>query len=130
MPRLAVVGLIAALAAGCAAPPMPREVSDVVDGARVTLAPGQELIVTLETNPTSGYRWSVTRTAEPVLAPVGEATSTTRASDGRPGGSGGVTTFRFRAVTTGTALLAFAYRRPSEVNIPPVKAVRFDIRVE
>jgi len=130
MLRLAVVGVLAVLAAGCAAPPMAREISDAVDGARVTLAPGQDLIVTLESNPATGLRWSMTRAADPVLTVVGEATSATRVADGRPGASGTVTTFRFRAATVGTALLAFAYRRPSEVNIPPVKSVRFDIKVE
>jgi inhibitor of cysteine peptidase len=132
MLRLAVIGLLAALVAGCATlpPPMPREISDAIDGARVTLAPGQDLIVTLESNPTSGFRWSLTRAADPVLTVVGEPTSATRPADGRPGGAGGVTTFRFRAAAAGTASLAFAYRRPAEANIPPMKAVRFDIKVE
>ena len=130
MLRLAAVGVLVALLAACAAPPLAREISDAVDGARITLSPGQELIVTLETNPTASLRWTMTRAADPVLTTVGEPTSAARAADGRPSGSGGVTTFRFRAAAVGTASLAFAYRRPSEANIPPAKAVRFDIKVE
>ena len=130
MVRLALAGVLVALAAGCASPPMPREVSDVVDGARVTLARGQDLLVNLDGNQATGHRWSLTRAADPVLTQVGEATYAQRAAEGRLSGSGGVTTFHFRGAALGTASLAFTYRRTWEPNIPPVKTVRFDIKVE
>ena len=130
MLRQALAGVLAALTAACATPPMPREISEAADGARVTLARSQELIVTLDGNQATGFRWNLTRAADPVLAPIGEATYAPRATEGRLAGSGGITTFRFRAAAAGAASLAFAYRRPWEVNIPPVKTVRFDIKVE
>jgi inhibitor of cysteine peptidase len=126
-PALAVA--FAALVAACVTPPMPREINEAAEGARVTLARGQELIVTLDGNQTTGFRWSLSRAA-PELVQVGEATYVARATDGRQTGSGGLTTFRFRAEAAGTSSLAFSYRRPWEANIPPVKTVRFEIRVE
>ena len=130
MLRLALAGAFAALVAACAAPPMPREINEAVEGARVTLTRGQELVVTLDGNQTTGFRWALTRAASPVLTQIGEATYVARAADGRETGSGGLTTFRFRADEAGSTSLAFSYRRPWEANIPPVKAVRFEIRVE
>ena len=133
MLRLALAGVLAALVAGCATPPttqMPREVSDAVDGARVILVRGQDLFVNLDGNQASGYRWSLSRAADPVLSQVGEATYAPRAAEGRLAGSGGVTTFHFRGAALGATSLAFAYRRPWEANIPPAKTVRFDVKVE
>jgi inhibitor of cysteine peptidase len=130
MLKQALAGVLAVFAAGCATPPMPREISGAVDGARVTLARGQELIVTLDGNQASGFRWSLTRAAEPVLTQVGEATYAQRATEGKFAGSGGITTFRFRGAVSGPASLAFAYRRPWEINVPPVRTVQFEIKVE
>jgi inhibitor of cysteine peptidase len=126
-PVLAVA--FAALVAACATPPMPREINEAAEGARVTLARGQELIVTLDGNQTTGFRWSLARAA-PELVQIGEATYVARATEGRQAGSGGLTTFRFRAETAGTSSLGFAYRRPWEANIPPAKSIRFEVRVE
>jgi inhibitor of cysteine peptidase len=116
--------------AGCATPPMPREVTDAADGARVRLATAQELVVSLDGNQTTGFRWMLTRNATPVLVQVGDAVYTARGADGRLAGSGGVTTFRFKADQAGESQLVFSYRRPWEANIPPARTVRFDIRVE
>ena len=130
MRRLALAASLVALTAGCAAPPMPREINEAVEGARVTLAREQELVVSLDGNQTTGFRWSLTRDALPILVQIGDATYVPRQADGKLAGSGGLTTFRFRAVVAGTTSLGFSYRRPWEVNIPPVKTIRFEIRVE
>jgi inhibitor of cysteine peptidase len=128
--RLVCTAALVALVAACATPPMPRELSDAIDGARVRLAPAQELIVNLDGNQTTGYRWFLTRSVEPIVVQVGEPLYAQRASEGRLQGAGGVTTFRFRAGSAGETQLSFAYRRPWEVNLPPARTVRFDIRVE
>jgi len=130
MRRLALAAMLGTLATACATPPLPREVSDAVDGARITLLPGQELIVNLDGNLGTGFRWNLTRNAEPVLKQVGEPTTQQRAAESRLAGAGGVTTFKFRAAAPGYAALTFSYRRPWETNIPPAKSVHFDIRVE
>jgi predicted secreted protein len=130
MRRILLAGALAMFAAGCAAPPMPREISDAVDGTRVTLARGQDLYVNLEGSQSTGFRWSSTRPVEPVLNQVGEPTYTPRAGEGRAAGTGGVTNFHFRGASAGSTLLVFAFRRPSEANIPPARTVRFEVRVE
>jgi inhibitor of cysteine peptidase len=81
-------------------------------------------------NQTTGFRWVLTRTAAPVLVQVGDAVYTARGAEGRLAGSGGVTTFRFKAEKAGESQLVFTYRRPWEANIPPARTVRFDVLVE
>ena len=126
---LACVALLAAVA-GCATPPMPREITDAADGARVRLAVAQELIVTLDGNQTTGFRWVLTRAAAPIVVQVGDAVYSARGGDSRLVGGGGVTTFRFKADKAGESQLVFNYRRPWEANIPPARTVRFDVLVE
>ncbi len=43
------------------------------DGGQVTLEQGQILVVTLESNPTTGYQWEVVENQDSILEQVGEA---------------------------------------------------------
>ena len=129
---VAIVAMLA-LVAACQSMPsqlLPRELSDAVDGARVRLAPNQDLIVNLDGNLTTGFRWYMSRNGEPQLRSLGEPSYAQRSSEGRASGSGGVTTFLFKADQKGSNQIAFVYRRPWEQNIPPVRTVRFDVLVE
>jgi inhibitor of cysteine peptidase len=128
--RLSACAALLAAVAGCATPPMPREITDAADGARVRLAVAQELVVGLDGNQTTGFRWVLSRPATPVVVQVGDATYSARGADSRLVGAGGVTTFRFKAEKTGESQLVFVYRRPWEANIPPARTVRFDVKVE
>ena len=128
--RVLFLSALVALVAACKTPPMARELSDAVDGARARLTPGQDLIVNLDGNQSTGFRWVLTRGAGPVLTQVGEPEYVQRAAEGRLAGGGGVTTYRFKGGERGETQLVFNYRRPWEVNLPPAKTVRFDIRVE
>ena len=42
-------------------------VTEANDGAEISLAPGQTLIVSLESNPTTGYSWAVSEIDSQVL---------------------------------------------------------------
>jgi inhibitor of cysteine peptidase len=132
--RIAGIGALLALVAACQSIPsplLPRELSDAIDGARVRLAPNQDLIVNLDGNQSTGFRWYLNRAGEPQLRSLGESTYTQRSSEGRAAaGAGGVTTFRFKADQKGSNQITFVYRRPWEVNLPPVRTVRFDVLVE
>ena len=48
-------------------------VGAAVNGSQVELASGQELEVTLESNPTTGYSWEVVEVDKAVLIQVGDA---------------------------------------------------------
>jgi inhibitor of cysteine peptidase len=88
----------------------PLSVTEAQNGEALTLVKGQEFILTLPGNPTTGYQWTV---------PQGfEATLPLRDSSYEPEsnaiGSGGHYTFRFQAAQTGIVNLRLTYGRSWE----------------
>src|SRR5215212_5363774 len=77
-------------------------------GGSVRVSVGGEIVVSLDENPTTGYRWAVESSGEPVLAPIG---SNYEPSAGGGMGGGGQHAFRFRAVAAGQARLRLVLRQ-------------------
>lgn len=74
---------------------------------------GDIVIVQLRGNPSGGYLWEMAGTLkEDVLEPLGEGEFVP--DDPNVCGSSGVWEFRFRAVSSGTTTIEFAYGRPWE----------------
>lgn len=90
---------------------------DKACGTAQVLSVGDMLEVRLPGNPTTGYAWQTT-TVPSQLRQQGEPV---HHSDSRRIGSGGDTSFGFRATAQGDAILELAYRRPWEQNTPPLK---------
>jgi inhibitor of cysteine peptidase len=65
----------------------------------ITVQPGDEIVITLPENPTTGYCWSIDQTDESVLI---SQTSTFSSALGGAVGSGGARTFLFIAKQSGT----------------------------
>jgi inhibitor of cysteine peptidase len=108
-----------------AAVPPELQVSEGFDGSSVQLVRGQALLLTLPSNPTTGYGWEL-------AAPDPGVLKESRAPEMIPGtgapGAAGVTRFRFMAVGAGSATLKLNYRRGFEpASIPPLK--RFALQV-
>ena len=125
--RWLVCGLLL-LVASCAARP-PVVVTTAEEGRAVTLSPGDELIVRLAANRTTGYRWQLADDPAPVLASEAEVTyEPLEAGDGRVG-AGGNDVWRFRAAQPGEAELVFEYWRPWERSPTPADSISFAITV-
>ena len=129
---------VALLLAGCSPPltienpwtPPPLAIrADAATTAPIALVRGQTLVVTLDANVTTGFRWEAVAGFEPTLTQVGTADYVAPASPPAEPGAPGTMTFRFRAATAGTTTLEFAYRRPFELNVAPAKTVRYDVAV-
>lgn len=129
--RNAVVMLltVSILAIGCH--PLKEVKVDADDnGNRVELEKGQVLVITLFSNPSTGYRWEVVECQEPILQQKGEAEF--KSSDtGHPPllGAGGMETFRFEAKNTGEAILQLVYHRPWEEGVEPADIFSLKIAV-
>ena len=93
------------------------------------LEQGQVLVVTLESNPTTGYRWWVTQNQEAILEQIGQAEFKRPVEGEEPMvGTGGWEIFRFKAVGTGQVTLKMAYRKPWE-NVEPVNTFSIEVVV-
>lgn len=117
---LLVVGLFVLMAvSGCGAKQIQTGAED--QGRTVELAAGETLLVTLESNPTTGYSWQVSEVDEAVLKRKGEPEYKQRAGSEGLVGAGGAETFRFEAAGAGRTTLTLVYARPWEQDVPPVE---------
>ena len=107
------------LTAGCGSAPEPRALGVDDSGATVTLEPQQELVISLEGNPTTGFSWAGGDIDEAVLAPVGEPEYTPTSTGSTLVGGGGTYTLRFQAVAAGETMLRLVYARSWESGVDP-----------
>jgi inhibitor of cysteine peptidase len=100
------------------------------NGSEVELAPGEDLTITLESNPSTGFRWEVVEIDESILQQVGEV-HYVPADPGQPPlpGQAGRETLRFQAVGPDRTTLQLAYRRSWEKDVEPQKTYSLHILV-
>ena len=92
----------------------------------LTLHTGQQLILRMPSNPTTGFRWLVRDSAANVLQSLGPEVYSNPEDAGLVG-SAGVSTWRFEAIQAGEGRLHLTYERPWEVGVVP--AQRFDCQI-
>jgi len=114
-------------------PPVePEEVNVDEDDAdsQVELEQGQILVVTLESNPTTGYRWEQVENQESILQQMGEAEFKQSDTGGPPlVGAGGWEIFRFKAISAGQTSLKLVYNRPWEEGVEPINTFSIEVVV-
>jgi inhibitor of cysteine peptidase len=113
----------------CGAAPEPLALGVEANGTQVELKVGQQLVITLESNPTTGYGWHVAQIDEGVLTQVGEVEYNPSSSDEQLVGSGGTETLTFEAVAAGTTTLTLGYDRIWE-TVPPEQTFTLTIVIK
>jgi len=100
------------------------------DGSHVELEQGRILVVTLESNPTTGYRWEQIAAQESILQQMGEAEFKQSDTGGPPlVGAGGWEIFRFKAISAGQMTLQLVYHRTWEEGVEPLKTFSLQVVV-
>jgi len=113
MKRLLILILVAAslLATGCIG-----EVETYTDpGQMVTIGAGQEFIIALGSDPSTGYSWQESH--DQAMLELVEKIYKEEVKEGVVG-AGGVEYFRFKAVKTGETEITLVYKRPWEEPTP------------
>jgi inhibitor of cysteine peptidase len=138
MRTVAVLAIVATMLGACGSKgddtssteqPAAGEVTATASGP-VALQVGQVLVVTLPSNPSTGYSWTISTAPDgAVLTQNGELTYAAMNPDVVMPGSGGTETVRFTATAAGTTTIVLDYRRPWETDVPPVDTVTIDITV-
>ncbi len=113
------------LMVGCAASEV--QVNESHNGSQRELSRGQILIVTLESNPTTGFSWQVAEIDPIILRQSGAAAYESSDKTGLLVGAGGTETFRFEAIGAGKTILELVYRRPWEKDVPPAQTFSVEI---
>lgn len=109
------------------ATPLGRPRTENDDGAKVTVTVGQELVVVLPSNPTTGFMWSVTTAPAELGTPKSEILPPSSGADGAP------TRQRFTwvpraALPSGEHPLVLEYKRSFEQGTPALKTFRLSLR--
>jgi inhibitor of cysteine peptidase len=104
-------------------------ITDANNGEQVTIKAGDVVIVTLVSNPTTGYSWQVMEIDNAILVQDGDPEY--EQSPGSEGlvGAGGTETFHFKAVETGKTTLELGYLRPWE-SVLPIETFTIQVVVE
>jgi predicted secreted protein/N-acetylneuraminic acid mutarotase len=98
--------------------------------SQVTLELNQILVVTLESNPSTGYQWEAVEDPNSILEQIGEAEFKSSYEGAEPiVGAGGWEIFRFKAVSAGQMTLQMVYRRYWETDVEPAKTFSIDVVV-
>jgi inhibitor of cysteine peptidase len=113
--------------------PIPEavNVTEANNGSQATMKLEQELVVSLGSNPSTGYRWQVDDVDESVLQQVGMAQYTPNEPGSSPiPGQAGQETLRFQAAGAGQTWLVLVYRRPWEGDADEDKTFKLQVIVK
>jgi len=127
--KLSTLGLVLILSAlifsGCG-PAKEVKLDASANGRQVELQKGQTLVITLESNPTTGFMWEVVELDESILRLMGEAEFK---AESKALGAPGVEILRFQAVNTGQTALELVYHRPWEEGEEPLETFSLQVVV-
>jgi inhibitor of cysteine peptidase len=124
----AMLAMLAVLAIGCSpAGSEPVELTAADSGSTKSLAVGQELIVTLASNQTTGYRWAVDGVVPPQLKQIGEPSYS---SESALVGAGGQEVWAFRGAQPGLGVVRLKYWRSFEPTAEPAETFAVTVNVK
>jgi len=121
--------LALSLLAACATQPKHNVTVEKLSQCPVRLNNGQNLILSLPSNPSTGYRWAVQDSAGGVLKALGPEVYR-NPEDAGIVGAAGVSTWRFQAFNPGTGRLRLTYQQPWAPEVPPVETFDCAIAVK
>ena len=88
---------------------------------------GKEFVISLESNPTTGYSWDFSSPPDPEVVELLDAAYRPPATPRI--GAGGKQVWTFRAVGPGETGIALKYLRPWEEGVPPARRAVFTVVV-
>ena len=120
---LVVVVLTLGLAAGCTTVPTYDDAGQPID-----TGVGQEFIIAIGSNPTTGYSWQASY--DETMLELVESTYEADETEEGVVGSGGVEYFRFLALEAGETEITLVYKRPWEDPTPQDETKAFTVNIE
>ena len=106
-----------------------RTLTELDNGKDLQVTTGDLLVFRLPSNRSTGYSWSVVTSKSSLLSQVGEAGYELPKSAKGLVGVGGTEVWKFRALGAGSLTITFAYARPWEKGIPPVRTLSWPVTI-
>ncbi len=127
---LALAVLTSAFLVGCRSAADGIQLGADDNGTQIALKKGQTVVITLESNPTTGYSWQMAPSDDGVLVQAGEAEFEENPRGKDMVGVGGAETLRFEAKESGQTTLELVYRRPWEKDEKPIETFSVQVTVK
>lgn len=109
--------------------PEPKALPEYSDASRaIETAVGEEFIISLDSNRTTGYGWQIAGALDPDMLKIVEIQH--RSPVTRLVGAGGKDTWTLLALRPGSAQISFEYVRPWEKDVPPAKKSSFTVTIK
>lgn len=110
--------------------PSPSAVSilTTVAGDNINVKANNTFQISLTSNPTTGYSWSLSPSYDPAI--VKQMSNNFVASTNGQVGASGTETWTFKGLKSGTTTLSFIYSRSWETDVPPVKTESYQVTVK
>jgi inhibitor of cysteine peptidase len=100
------------------------------NGRTIEISKDSTFAVTLQSNPTTGYAWTVAIVDSTVVQQQGDKEYKQGNTDANIVGAGGAETFTFRAMAAGQTTLQLIYSRSWETDIPPIQTFEVTLVVK
>ncbi|MCF5802236.1 protease inhibitor I42 family protein [Pseudomonas tremae] len=128
-PARFIAPLSLALLTACAQTPKSIVSIDSQSDCPLALKTGQTLILTLPSNPTTGFRWLTQNPAQNILRSLGPEVYA-NAETKEMVGSGGQSVWRYKATDAGTGRLMMTYQQPWAPEVQPEQTFECAITVD
>jgi inhibitor of cysteine peptidase len=129
MKRNLIAIFIIAVLIGFSCSAKPVKLSEKDNGKTITVKKGAVLSITLSSNPTTGYEWSIKEMPENILQGGVEEYVQDKSEKGMVG-TGGKEIFKFTAQKKGSGTLTLVYERKWEGELPDSKKFSIKINVQ
>ncbi len=87
-------------------------------GGQVEVKVGEQIVIKLDSNPSTGYTWEAKDLDTTMFEQVGDTAFTS--SNPSLVGAGGTLTLTFKVLKAGTNTLTLVYHRPWETDVDPI----------
>ena len=98
------------------------------NGDTVFVKVGNQFVVALDGNPSTGYTWEVEDLDTNIIQQVGKTSF--KSNNTGLVGAGGTLTLTFRVLKAGTTNLVLVYHRPWETNVQPASTFRITLNAK
>jgi inhibitor of cysteine peptidase len=105
----------------------PAPVTEAQNGKTIVIAKYAPLIIALESNPSTGYSWRVSKNDSAIVKLIEQSAFPPMM---RMPGAPSHEMFKFKAIATGSDSIELEYLRPWEKGVAPVKKFSIEVTVK
>jgi inhibitor of cysteine peptidase len=126
--RLLIISIIVIILVNACTSNKPVILSASDKGKQINLKVGEQIVISLTGNPSTGYSWEAIDLDTTMLEQVGDSVFQSNNPDMI--GSDGILTMTFKALQGGTTTLTLVYHRPWETGVDPIDTFTVSVTIK